>query len=523
MRTLNQLCLLFAIIPLLSSCKKDTQNQKVLSQIQTTSDSLIFNEDYRPQFHFSPPSHWMNDPNGLVYNDGIYHLFYQYYPDDTVWGPMHWGHATSTDLIQWKHKPIALYPDEHGYIFSGSAVVDTNNSSGFGSKDNPPLVAMFTYHNAEMAEAGAKNYQTQGLAYSIDNGDTWTKYEGNPVVGNDGMIDFRDPKVFWSEEYNKWVLILVAGDHAKFYQSDNLKNWSQTGEFGKNSGAHGGVWECPDLFKLKVGNAEEEKWVLLISINPGGPNKGSATQYFVGEFDGTTFTPDHKDTKWLDYGMDNYAGITYNNTPNNERIFVGWMSNWLYGQQTPTEVWRSAMTLPRTLQLFSDNGMYYLKNYPIKNLDKISQTIESIENIDLKNDFIYESPDLMASDISFEANLSETLKISFSNSQEEHFDFVLDPSKKEMFIDRSQSGIIDFGKDFATQNHVQPYEPTDKSVEFRIIVDKASVELFINKGKYVFTSIVFPNEDYDTMKISSVEKGNLNSFKISKINSIWNE
>ena len=280
-----------------------------------------YQEQFRPQFHFSPKEKWMNDPNGLVYNNGVYHLFYQYYPKDIVWGPMHWGHAISEDLIVWKHKPIALYPDELGDIFSGSVVFDVTNSSGLGDIENPPLVAIFTYHLMEGEKAGRTDYQTQGIAFSIDNGDTWTKYNGNPIIDNTDIKDFRDPKVFWHEDSKQWIMSLVAGDHAKFYKSDNLKNWTYLSDFGKEIGAHGGVWECPDLFKLKVKGISEEKWVLLISINPGAPNGGSGTPYFVGNFDGERFIAEHNDIKWIDVGADNYAGITYNNTPNDNWLF----------------------------------------------------------------------------------------------------------------------------------------------------------------------------------------------------------
>ncbi|MEL6917014.1 MAG: glycoside hydrolase family 32 protein, partial [Bacteroidota bacterium] len=282
--------------------------------------TALYKEAYRPQYHFSPQEKWMNDPNGLVYNQGCYHLFYQYYPDDIVWGPMHWGHAVSTDMVHWKHKPIALFPDRNGYIFSGSAVLDSANTSGLGTLDNAPLVAIFTYHDMAGEEAGRKDYQTQGIAFSLDNGDTWTKYKGNPVIGNDGMKDFRDPKVFWDDANDQWVMLLVAGDHLQIWNSDNLIDWQKRSEFGKKQGAHGGVWECPDLFPLKVKGTNEEKWVLLISINPGAPNGGSGTQYFIGDFDGETFTSDQKENRWLDWGTDNYAGVTYNNVPNNERI-----------------------------------------------------------------------------------------------------------------------------------------------------------------------------------------------------------
>ncbi|MEL6303458.1 MAG: glycoside hydrolase family 32 protein, partial [Bacteroidota bacterium] len=326
-------------------------------------------EPYRPQYHFTPKQNWMNDPNGLVFYKGWYHLFYQYYPDDTVWGPMHWGHARSKDMMHWEHMPIALYPDELGLIFSGSAVIDSQNTSGFGSTQNPAMVAMYTYHLMEGEKAGRDDFQTQGIAYSLDEGTTWTKYEGNPVIPNNGIKDFRDPKVFWHEPTKMWVMALVAGDHVKFYESPNLKEWSHMSDFGKEVGAHGGVWECPDLFPLTDAKSGERKWALLVSINPGAPNGGSGTQYFIGDFDGKEFVSAQREAKWLDYGTDNYAGVTYNNLPEEERVFIGWMSNWDYARDTPTESWRSAMTLPRKLFLEKDGEDYWLKNLPLASVE----------------------------------------------------------------------------------------------------------------------------------------------------------
>ncbi len=265
--------LLLLVFTVLISCKNIQEKQLSVKQGTTTADSM---EKYRPQYHFSPKKMWMNDPNGMVYHEGVYHLFYQYYPEDNVWGPMHWGHAVSKDLLRWEPKPIALYPDGHGYIFSGSAVVDKDNTSGFGTSENPPLVAIFTYHNAQAEKEGRSDYQTQGIAYSTDNGETWTKYVANPVIRNAEEKDFRDPKVMWHEASGKWILTLVAGDHAQFYGSDNLKDWELLGKFGENQGAHGGVWECPDLFQLNVQGTEEKKWVLLISINPGARTEEAA-------------------------------------------------------------------------------------------------------------------------------------------------------------------------------------------------------------------------------------------------------
>lgn len=483
-----------------------------------------YTEKYRPQFHFSPEEKWMNDPNGLVYNNGTYHLFYQFYPDSTVWGPMHWGHATSKDLINWKHKPVALKPDTLGYIFSGSAVVDKNNTSGFGSDDNPPLVAMFTYHDEQAKQAGEKNYETQAIAFSLDEGETWKKYKGNPVIGNENNLpDFRDPKLFWHDGSNQWIMVLVAGDHAKFYNSKDLRNWNLTSEFGQEFGAHSGVWECPDLFRLPVDGAEDERWVLLISIGNGAPNGGSGTQYFVGAFDGKRFIPDHLDTRWIDYGQDNYAGVTYNHAPNGKRIFIGWMSNWQYAQDTPTKKWRSAMTIPRQLSLYRDGEEIKLKSYPI---DAVSE-LHTSDNFDVPTD--YNSPILLktnkrkGADITFDADLSKPLQIRLSNNAGEALVFTANPEQQTLYVDRSKSGKTEFGKMFADQKQTQPYKPLEKLVEVRMLVDASSVEIFVDKGKYVFTNQVFPNVIYSNLNVNTVGNEAVKNLEIKSLKSVWKD
>ncbi|CAF4628244.1 unnamed protein product, partial [Rotaria sp. Silwood2] len=283
------------------------------------------NEPHRPKIHFSPKAHWMNDPNGMVYNNGTYHLFFQYNPFSSIWGPMHWGHATSSDMIHWKEQPIAIYPDSLGTIFSGSAVVDKNNTAGFAKNGKMPLVAIYTQHNEAGEKAGNNDFQNQSIAYSNDDGKTWIKYSGNPVIKNPGIKDFRDPKVMWYEAQKKWLMTLATKDRITFYSSKDLKNWIKESEFGETIGAHDGVWECPDLFSMDDNG--KKVWVLIVNLNPGGPNKGSATQYFVGNFDGSTFIPFNTTIKWIDYGPDEYAGITWSNT-GNRKIFLGWMSNW---------------------------------------------------------------------------------------------------------------------------------------------------------------------------------------------------
>ena len=290
----------------------------------TQKQGNVIKEQHRPNFHFTPPSKWMNDPNGMVYYEGEYHLFYQYYPDGIVWGPMHWGHAVSKDMLSWEHLPIAIYPDSLGLIFSGSAVVDWKNTSGFGQNGKPALVAIFTQHDMAGEKAGRNDFQYQSIAYSNDKGRTWTKYKGNPVIPNTNKIkDFRDPKMFWDEAHNQWTMVFAAQNHIKIWASKDLKNWTHQSDFGKEYGTHAGVWECPDLFPIQVENTNEQKWLLLQSLNPGSPNGGSGTQYFVGDFDGKTFTlatdfaknVSNSQAVWLDWGRDNYAGVTWSDIP----------------------------------------------------------------------------------------------------------------------------------------------------------------------------------------------------------------
>lgn len=481
-----------------------------------------FSENYRPQYHFTPPSKWMNDPNGLLFYNGTYHLFYQYYPEDIVWGPMHWGHATSKDLITWEHKPIALYPDALGLIFSGSAVMDLNNTSGLGTKDNPAMVAIFTYHLMEGEQAGRKDFQTQGIAFSLDEGETWEKYEGNPVIGNEGNIkDFRDPKVMWHKASGKWVMSLVAGDHAKFYSSTNLIDWDLMSAFGKDTGAHGGVWECPDLFPLTIASTEETKWVLLISINPGAPNGGSGTQYFVGDFDGTTFTTNQKDIKWLDYGTDNYAGVTYNGLPNEDRTFIGWMSNWDYARDTPTQEWRSAMTLPRKLTLHTDkNQGYLLKQKPAPTID--NYYYDTVTHKTMKDGMSLSSKNYNEQHLAFTiTGKLESFTLNFTNINKESLTFGYDATSDTFYLDRTRSGLVDFSPAFAdTLHHAPAILGNKENVLFSIYLDASSIEIFIDGGSTVFTEQIFPSLPYTALTFTSKTK-EIKDLKVSKVKRIW--
>lgn len=517
MKGMRIFCYLFALL-ILAGCTRTKEQQPLEQESELKAER--FRESYRPQYHFTPPEKWMNDPNGLLYHNGTYHLFYQYYPEDIVWGPMHWGHATSTDMISWEHKPIALYPDELGLIFSGSAVMDTKNTSGLGTPENPPMVAIFTYHLMEGEKAGRKDFQTQGIAYSLDEGDTWTKYEGNPVIGNEGIKDFRDPKVLWHKASQKWVMALVAGDHVKFYNSPNLKEWSLVSEFGQNQGAHGGVWECPDLFPLSVAGSDETKWVLLVSMNPGAPNGGSGTQYFVGEFDGSQFTTKQKNAKWLDYGMDNYAGVTYNGLPDDQRTFIGWMSNWNYARDTPTEVWRSAMTLPRKLTLAKNSTGYYLKNYPLKAIDEYNYA--TVTHDTMKHNMSLSSANFNKMRLDFEIpGKLDDFTLNFTNVEKNSLKVGYKKADNTFFVDRRKSGKVGFEPSFGAAIHTAPaIEKTLTNTKFSIFMDESSIEFFVNQGETVLTDQIFPDTPFTAMTLTSNGQ-TIAPLKVSKVKRIW--
>jgi fructan beta-fructosidase len=511
MRNLSVLSLTVLLIPvLLNSC--NTKKQKPAEQSTPLKPvQEYYAEKYRPQYHFSPETNWMNDPNGLVFLDGEYHLFYQHYPDSAVWGPMHWGHAVSRDMIHWHHLPIALYPDSLGYIFSGSAVVDVNNTTGFGTKENPPMVAIFTYHDPVLEKKGSIKFQNQGIAYSLDKGRTWTKYSANPVLKNPGIRDFRDPKMFWNGNTKKWNLIMAVFDRVHIYSSPDIKNWTFESEFGKGLGAHGGVWECPDLFPLKAEGTAEEKWVMLVSINPGGPNGGSATQYFTGKFDGHKFTPDATNTKWLDWGTDNYAGVTWSNIPSADgrRLFIGWMSNWKYATVVPTYVWRSANTIPRELTLKFENGHYSVMSRPVMEFSDLriksdTTTINKL-SFDGERKISTGKISLMQSELFLGFNLTEgksdTLGIIMENELNERFIIGYSVPKKQFYINRDKAGNTDFSKAF-TGISTAPYV-AGQVLKLHLLVDASSVEMFVDDGSLVMSTLVFPTKNFNSLILFS--------------------
>ncbi|QIA07711.1 glycoside hydrolase family 32 protein [Draconibacterium halophilum] len=499
--------------------------QKENSSVRTVSNSY-YSEQYRPQYHFTPDSMWMNDPNGMVFHEGEYHLFYQYYPDSNIWGPMHWGHAVSEDMVNWEHLPIALYPDDNGYIFSGSAVVDKKNTSGLGQDGKGPMVAIFTYHDPVGAANGENDYQTQGLAFSNNNGRTWEKYP-EPVLKNPGIADFRDPKVSWVEEFSKWIMALAVQDHIEFYASTDLINWEKTGEFGQEKGAHGGVWECPDLFPVKIEGTNETKWVLLVSINPGGPQGGSATQYFIGDFDGKTFSTTQNEEKWLDHGSDNYAGVIWNGIPQSDGrcLFIGWMSNWLYAQKVPTQRWRSAMTLPRQLKLRKINGNYILASAPVKELEtlRLKNRVLLVSEVSGYTLIPTANISVMQSEMLFNFKQNKEgneFGIQLSNKNGEKIKIGYSQNNSELYIDRTEAGTANFSDEFEAVHRTKYI--AKQNLQFHVFIDKASIEVFVDNGNAVLTDIFFPGVSYNKVELFSTKGSTkVTNAAIWQLSSVW--
>lgn len=460
-----------------------------------------YDETYRPIYHFSPPYGWMNDPNGMVFHNGEYHLYYQFNPYGTKWGNMHWGHAVSKNLRQWEYLPVALSPDAIGTIFSGSAVIDKGNTAGFG-KD--ALIAIYT---------SAGKSQTQSIAYSLDGGRTFTTYDQNPVLADPNIVDFRDPKVFWHDATKQWIMSLATSQTITFYGSKNLKQWEKLSEFGEGIGAHGGVWECPDLFPLTHNG--KTKWILFVSINPGGINGGSATQYFIGNFDGKTFTPDAMNYPlWLDYGRDNYAGVTWSNIPDTDarRIFIGWMNNWDYANIIPTENFRSASTLPRELKLAHNGEHLVVSSVPVKELNELRKETQKLNNQSVEKNFVIEklfNNNEGAYEVEFvvKPQQADVFEFKLFNEKNEQVRFIFDLKNKNFAVDRSHSGKIDFSTNFASQSINAPLV-VKNSYKIRLFVDKNSTEIFINDGEIVQTNTVFPSAAYNSLSFDN-QKGKI--------------
>ena len=474
------------------------------------------NEKFRPQFHFTPPYGWMNDPNGMLYYAGEYHLSYQWNPFGNRWQNMSWGQAVSKDLIHWEHLPVALLPDSLGTIFSGSAVVDENNTAGFQIGKEKVLLAFYS-----QSERGG---QWQSLAYSNDKGRTWTKYEKNPILKHESARDFRDPKVFWYEPTQKWIMILAVGQVMEIYSSVDAKTWTFESKFGEGYGSHAGVWECPDLFELAVeGNPKLKKWVLICNINPGGPSGGSASQYFIGNFDGKNFICEDKkeEIRWMDWGKDHYAFVSWSDIPQKDgrRIGIAWMSNWEYANDAPTLHFRSAMSIPRELTLMRVNGKFILRNAPVKEIENLRGEKTEFSNIEItKNQIVKDLPTSGIYELLMDIKKQSAQKFGFKlkNPKGEEALVLFDFKNNTFSFDRTNSGIVNFNDRFSALV-VAPLM-AKQVYRLRLLVDKSSVEAFIDNGEVSMTNLVFPNEPYSKIEFFT-ENGNstVNTLKIIEL------
>ena len=441
-----------------------------------------YNELFRPQIHYTPAKNWVNDPNGLVYDNGTYHLFYQYNPQGNQWGNMSWGHATSSDLIHWNEQSVALTRDELGDVFSGSCVIDSHNTAGFGAG---AMVALYT-------SAGSEGQQ-QSIAYSTDGGKNFTRYANNPVIRNNDDNQ-RDPKVFWHEPSKQWVMALAKGWKmgVEFFGSKDLKSWTHLSTFHVPlAGRPSLQWECPDL--IQIGN----DWVLLVSVNPGGPLVGSGMMYFIGQFDGTTFTAEDRTYPlWLDYGMDNYAGVTWSGT-GDRRIMIGWMNNWSYCGDVPCSPWRSAFTLPRELGLTEYNGQKLLTSTVVKEIDGIASEWKNISgSIDAKS----------AYQLRLTIGLDKNTTVTLSNSNDEKFSFDINANARTLTVHRtSTSGRTNFNGTFSIPSMQAPLSVDGNQVTLDIFVDQSSVELFTREGTLSMTNLVFPSSIYDQLTVTGAD------------------
>jgi len=422
-------------------------------------------EKFRPAYHHTPQYGWMNDPNGMFYKDGEWHLYYQYNPYGSLWENMTWGHSVSKDLVHWEALPLAIEADAIGTIFSGSCVVDKDNTAGFGKNT---VIAFYT---------SAGEAQTQSMAYSTDGGRTFNKYEKNPVVTFNAP-DFRDPKVFWYEGTHRWIMMLAVGQEMQIWSSANLKDWQKESSFGSEYGNHGGVWECPDMLKI------EDKWVLICNINPGGPFGGSATQYFIGDFDGKKFTCESmpKVTKWLDYGKDHYATVSFSNAPDGRTVVMAWMSNWQYANQVPTRQFRSANSIARDLGLFKDGEETYVSVIPSK------------ENLAMRGNKV-KNPTATCEIV---VDVKGSMELTLSNAKGEQVVMNYDSQKQTFAMDRTKSGDMSFSEAFP----IVTVAPTHGNMkQLRLFIDNSSIEAFAGDGKMAMTNLVFPSEPYNIIKV----------------------
>ena len=459
-------------------------------------------EKYRPAYHHTPLYGWMNDPNGMFYKDGTWHLYYQWNPYGSKWQNMTWGYSSSTDLINWQHHPAAIRPNGLGSVFSGSSALDKADSAGFGED---AVVALYT---------SAGTSQMQSMAWSTDGGETFEIYPGNPVLTLES--EARDPNMFWNPETKQWTLVLAHAldKEMLFFTSPDLREWTLTGSFGKGLGAQDGVWECPDLFELPVEGSDRTKWVLICNINPGGPFGGSGIQYFVGDFDGNTFTSDtdasgNVPTKWLDFGKDNYALVSWSDAPSHRRTAIGWMSNWQYAADVPTKQFRSANTLPREIGLFTaPDGQIYASSAPSPEVDLLRGPVfKQVGKANIGSHPVkYELPTANDGICEITADVcamkAKAVTLTLSNASGEKSVITYNPAAGTVDFDRTQSGITDFSENFPAVTTSPTFEK-DGKISLRIFVDRSSIELFGNDGKFVMTNLVFPTSPYSTLSVNA--------------------
>jgi fructan beta-fructosidase len=528
---------LLVALPLLSvavACSSPPPEQSPAEgDISATSAEATYQERYRPQYHFTPAVNWMNDPNGLVHFDGEYHLFYQYNPFGIRWGHMSWGHAVSPDLVHWEHLPVAIPEADNVMAFSGSAVVDWNNTSGFGEGGRPPLIAIYTGHRTDRPS------QSQYLAYSTDRGRSWTRYAGNPVLDL-GTPEFRDPKVFWYEPEQKWVMVvaLPTEHRISLYSSPDLKEWSHMSDFGP-AAAVGGIWECPDLFELPVvGNPAETRWVLIVSLNPGSIAGGSGTQYFIGDFDGTRFTSEfprvesapvpENSALWADYGADNYAGVSFSDVPaeDGRRVWIGWMSNWNYANDLPTSPWRSAQALPRVLSLTRTPQGLRLVQEPVAELQQLRGEQRALAPRPIPEGTTSLAAEGIAGRameivVELEAGTASEFGLKVRTGEGEETVIGIDPRAGNLFVDRTRSGEAGFHDEFASRQ-TAPVQLHDGRVRLHVFVDWSSVEVFADSGRTVITDRIFPTPASDGVALYATGgSARLHSLETWPMASIW--
>ncbi len=457
----------------------------------------------RPEFHFTPERHWINDPNGLVYVDGEYHLFFQHNPLADAPGNISWGHAVSRDLLHWDQLPVAI-PFQGGIMaFSGCAVVDWENSSGLGIDGQPPLVIAFTGHH------DGKSLEDQRLAYSTDRGRSWNLYAGNPVL-DINQKDFRDPKVFWHAPSQRWIMVLVlANDYrVQFYGSSDLKSWSHLSDFGP-AGSVGGVWEVPELFELPInGDPTRTRWVLKVDVGAGGPFGGSAGQYFIGQFDGQRFVPDdpQAEPNWIDGGKDFYAAVSWSDLPaqDGRRIWLAWMSNWQYAHLTPTRPWRGMMSIPRTVTLQQIGNEIRLVQQPVRELERArgehyslsGALLEGARPLPIRGDAL----EIIAE---FEPSTATEFGLKLRVGQDAETLVGYDALTQSLYVDRSRSGSVDFSPEFPGRHSAQ-MPAIEGRVSFHVFVDACSVEVFANGGRTVISDLIFPRPEDDSLELYAV-------------------